>query len=144
MGSFCHADRQLRCSIGECIISWLMGSVLIFSFQAREFVAGPPSLEDVIALLDKGSDTVPRSDLFNVSRNSENFESFDYAALGHHVEVLGRVLMNIPQYVLSEKVEIRSAQENGSSPRHPGKEPSKLEKIKGLLERLGYNIGTRP
>ena len=118
--------------------------------QAREFILGPPPLSDIVELLDPRSDSELHTDLFAISRNSEDTDCFDYAALGHHVEVLGRVLMNIPQYVLLEKVEAREALRQSSEcdlsasksfPRHRN-EKSKLEIIKCLLDRLGNNIGT--
>ena len=107
-------------------------------FQANECIAGPPPLSDLIALLNPRLELECRSDVFNISRNSEHFDSFDYAALAHHVEVLGRVLMNIPEYVAIEKRErARSSEVFAKSTN----ELSKLQTVKELLDRLGNNIG---
>ncbi|KAL5528818.1 hypothetical protein ACEPAF_7957 [Sanghuangporus sanghuang] len=137
--SFVDGDNPVSRRVGQ----WVAFAMLTGDYGARlarEFVAGAPSLADVIALLDARLDSGLRSDHFNISRNSGHFDSLDYAALGHHVEVLGRVLMNIPQYVLSEKAEARAARDSEDSPRRRGRVLSKLEIIKGLLERLGNNI----
>ncbi|EJD02589.1 uncharacterized protein FOMMEDRAFT_140535 [Fomitiporia mediterranea MF3/22] len=145
--SFIEGDRLVDRRIGQ----WVAFAMLTGehgSRLAREFVLGPPPLSDIVALLDPRSDSELHTDLFAISRNAEETDCFDYAALGYHVEVLGRVLMNIPQYVLLEKVEAREALRQSSSsdlsasksfPRHRN-EKSKLEIIKCLLDRLGNNI----
>ncbi|KAL5523425.1 hypothetical protein ACEPAG_7598 [Sanghuangporus baumii] len=137
--SFVDGDNPVTRRVGQ----WVAFAMLTGDYGARlarEFFAGPPPLADVIALLDTRLESGLRSDHFNISRNSERFDSLDYAALGHHVEVLGRVLMNVPQYVLAEKAEARVARDSEDSPRRRGRVLSKLETIKGLLERLGNNI----
>ncbi|KAL5507655.1 hypothetical protein ACEPAH_7111 [Sanghuangporus vaninii] len=137
--SFVDGDNPVARRIGQ----WVAFAMLTGDYGARlarEFVAGPPSLADVITLLDTRLDSGLRSDHFNISRNSGHFDSLDYAALGHHIEVLGRVLMNVTQYVLSEKAEARAARGSEDSLRRRGRVFSKLEIIKGLLERLGNNI----
>ena len=80
---------------------------------------------------------MPPSDIFNVNRNADQTDAFNYAALRWHVEILGRVLMNVPQYVLLEKARVTT-----TSSGRKDKGSSELETIEKTLARLWNNIGT--
>ncbi|KAH8116636.1 hypothetical protein DFH11DRAFT_1223314 [Phellopilus nigrolimitatus] len=142
--------------IARRIAQWVGFAMLTGDYGvqlASEYNDGPPALSHVIALLSTGSDGEIQSGFFDLRRSSETNDEFDYVALGHHAEVLARVLMNIPQYVeleLQEKEAQMRARNNesfssvstdgGESPAKKNAQESKLDTVYFLLNRLGNKI----
>ncbi|THH04409.1 hypothetical protein EW145_g5543 [Phellinidium pouzarii] len=135
------------------IAQWIGFAMLTDDFGAQlasEYVDGPPALSYVIALLNPGSTDESQPGLFDLRRSAEQGDDFDYVALGHHIEVLAHVLMNIAEYVQLEQLEggptpagsfsgVTSDNDSPSKSKSTS-EKSKLEAIRMLLERLGNKI----
>lgn len=75
--------------------------------------------------------------MFLLPHGAEEQESFNYVALGHNVEILGRVLMNIANYVgleQEQRVETPFALRESCK-------TSRVLEISELVEKLGNRIG---
>ena len=103
------------------------------SFQASDQSESSPALSDIQILLDPEAQESERWNIFHIPHNCDEGEEFDYVALGHHVEILGRVLMNVSYYLRPER------REQGGLCSPSAK--SILEEIGNSLERLGSKIG---
>ena len=106
---------------------------------------GPSELGLKLGLGGREEECFPLLDTFHIPLGSEKQEDYDYVVLGHSVEILGRVLMDVAGYVRGEQGEGAPGTSGGMSGVSrvgaTGARKSQILEIGELVERLGNRIG---